>query len=255
MTVVREHAGLIDTWGSLHAPSAEESRKPMSPEDALTTYGLTYDSSLNTFCTRGTIIPQGKRLDYILFRNPWHPSTSPLPLRLVHKDARVALTEHIPGQSFSYSDHFGVEALFEIEGSESLNPGFPSPALIDHTDVPTLPSTTLTTKDKSNLSTVNALAMLDALKARLRLSKARSRQELRIYAGCVAALVGLLVGTGWSPKGFLTPVFVFVGALATWLGTTMFYVGLMYGGWEASILQNLIEEIELYVKALQDGSS
>ncbi|RXW24375.1 hypothetical protein EST38_g1468 [Candolleomyces aberdarensis] len=254
MTVVRDHAGLIDTWGSIHAPSAEESRKSMSPEDALSTYGLTYDSSLNSFCTRGTTIPQGKRLDYILFRNPWHPTASPLPLRLILKDARVVLTEYIPGRSFSYSDHFGVDALFEIEGSKPPDPGFPNPALIDHTDVPTLPSTALTTKAKSHLSAANALPMLDALKTRLRLSRARSRQELRIHAGCVVALVGLLVGTGWSPKGFLTPVFVFVGALASWLGTTMFYVGMMYGGWEASILQNLIEEMELYVRALQDSS-
>ncbi|KAH6917592.1 inositol phosphophingolipids phospholipase C [Coprinopsis sp. MPI-PUGE-AT-0042] len=259
ITVVLEHGGLIDTWGSLHAAGSEKARNSMRPQDALLAYGLTYDSPLNTFSTRGTPStpsPQGKRLDYIMFRNPWQsPSPSSRP-RLALKDARVALTECIPGRTFSYSDHFGVEALFDIEDSALQTPHLPPNhgALIDHMDIPTFPSTTMSSREKPQLSVANTLAALDALKTRLRLSKLRSRWELRIHAGCVAALIGLLVGTGWSPRGYLTPVFVFVGGLITWLGTTMFYVGLMYGGWEVSILQNLIEEMELYRTALQGTS-
>ena len=53
----------------------------------------------------------------------------------------------------------------------------------------------------------------------------------------------------WSPHGALTPLFVFLGAGATWVGTTMFYVGLLYGRWEAHVLLNVIGEVELYVQS------
>jgi sphingomyelin phosphodiesterase 2 len=35
-------------------------------------------------------------------------------------------------------------------------------------------------------------------------------------------------------------------AVTTWFGTTMFYVGFVYGRWEVNALQNIIEELEIH---------
>jgi sphingomyelin phosphodiesterase 2 len=37
------------------------------------------------------------------------------------------------------------------------------------------------------------------------------------------------------------PLFVFLDAVVTWVCTTIFYVGFLYGRWEASVLKNVIE--------------
>jgi sphingomyelin phosphodiesterase 2 len=94
------------------------------------------------------------------------------------------------------------------------------------------------------------LSVLGALKTHLKRSSVRAQWELRTFIACVVTLVLLLIGTAWSPQGFFTPLFVFLGAVVTWLGTTMFYVGFLYGRWEASVLQNVIEEMELYAQSI-----
>ena len=249
MTVVFEHAGLADAWGSLH-PQTQTGGGHVNPVDALALYGFTYDSPLDSYSAKErpnihAPTPQGKRLDYILFRNPPPTSSSPSPSQLVATEARVMLTDHVPGHAFSYSDHFGVEATFSIEHSEMKK------LLPDgDEDLPTLASTAVGSVEKPHLSSEHVLMVLDALKIHLGRSKVRARWEMRIFVICVVLLIGILVGTGWSPKGFLTPLFVYLGALVTWVGTTMFYVGFLYGRWETSILQNIIEEMELYMQSI-----
>ncbi|KJA22419.1 hypothetical protein HYPSUDRAFT_87445 [Hypholoma sublateritium FD-334 SS-4] len=251
MAILLQHAGLVDAWGTLH-PSPEPSQRDANAVDALTLYGFTYDSPVNTYSTsvrpgpHGSI-PQGKRLDYILFRNPAHPM---LP-QLIPTEANVALTDLVPGHDFSYSDHFGVEAVFEIN--------YPEPKDLLLSDGPTdgrIQSSTSTTdpnhRESPHISRTHIIEMLDALKTHLNRHSVRAQWELRIFAGCMVSLVCILVGTGWSPRGSLTPLFVFLGAFATWLGTTMFYVGFMYGRWEASLLRNVIDELELYVHGIID---
>lgn len=262
MTVVRQHAGLDDAWAWLHpppAPSQVNSGSHVNPVDALSLYGFTYDSPLDSYSQTQNLnarstAPQGKRLDYILFRNPAHPvsalhSSSPAaPLRLVPIEARVVLTELVPGYSFSYSDHFGVAATFKIEGSElkktRLLPDVPADG-----DVPTVPSTDENSPGQPHLGRNATMMMLEALKTRLEHARVHGQWQRRIWLACVGLLVCVLVGPAWSPTGFLTPLFVFLGAVVTWLGTTMFYVGFLYSGWEASGLQNVIEELELYAQS------
>ena len=266
MTVVLHHAGLTDAWASLHPPPelSQVGGSHVNPVDAISLYGFTHDSPLNSYSASERLdahapAPQGKRLDYVLFRNPAHPpstfsSPSPAsPPQLVPIEARVMLTDLVPGYAFSYSDHFGVEATFRIEHSElKKNPLFPD----DSADgkVPSIASTTAAPYPSiQHLSHQDALTVLDALRTHLKHSDVRARCELGIAMACVIFLVCVLIGTAWSPEGFLTPLFVFLSMVMTWLGTTMFYVGFLYGRWEANALQNVIEEMELYVQSNGSG--
>jgi len=159
------------------------------------------------------------------------------------------LTDPIPGHTFSYSDHFGVEATFRIEHPE-LKKDLLLPDVPAHGKPQTVMSTsTVISLGKAHLSHEHTLSVLSALKTHFKRSSVRARWELRTFIACVVSLVLVIVGTPWSPKGF-TPLFVFLGAVMTWMGTTMFYVGFLYGGWEASVLQNVIEEMELYVQSI-----
>jgi sphingomyelin phosphodiesterase 2 len=103
--------------------------------------------------------------------------------------------------------------------------------------------------EKAHLSREHTLSVLGALKTHLKHSSVRARWEQRIFIACVVFLVLIFIGTAWSPKGFLTPLFVFLVAVVTWVGTTMFYVGFLYGRWEVSVLQNVIEEMEPYAQS------
>ncbi len=131
MTVVLEHAGLDDVSVSLHPPPelSQVGGCHVNPADAISLYGFTYDSPLDSYSASERLetpspTPQGKRIDYVLFCNPSHlPSTFSAPSlaappQLVPTDVRVMLTDHVSGHTFSYSDHFGVEATFRIEHPE-----------------------------------------------------------------------------------------------------------------------------------------
>ncbi|KAJ7117246.1 inositol phosphophingolipids phospholipase C [Mycena crocata] len=240
MTVVLNHGGLGDAWASLHNP-LQPSRLQgefLTPADAISLRGVTYDSPLNSYAAKGQL---GKRIDYILFRNPVHPY-SPASVanpRLLPMKAHVALTDLVTGHSFSYSDHFGVEVTFRIEHREATQDSLPAdvagPGSVVANEPPDI--------SREQLST-----MLDALKTHLGNSTRRAQRELRISIGCAVFLLCLIVGTAWSPKAYLAPVFILLGAMVTSLGATMLYVGFLYGGWEASTLHNVIEEIELYAE-------
>jgi len=261
MTVVLEHAGLEDVWASLH-PQQDLSQdgRHVNPVDAISLYGFTYDSPLDSYSASERLdthssAPQGKRIDYVLFRNPGRPlssfpAPSPAAPQLVPMEVRVMLTDPIPGHTFSYSDHFGVEATFRIEHSE-LKKDLLLPDVPTHGKLQTVvPTSTAISPRKAHLSREHTLSVLGALKIHLKHSSVRARWELRTFMACVASLVLILIGTAWSPQGFFTPLFVFLGAVVTWVGTTMFNVGFLYGRWEASVLQNVIEEMELYVQSI-----
>ncbi|OCF30492.1 inositol phosphorylsphingolipid-phospholipase C [Kwoniella heveanensis BCC8398] len=75
IAMMRTHANMTDSFASVH-PAANTDLSPHpSALDALHTYGMTCDSSLNTY-SAGKPIPSnvlekgGKRLDYIFYRQP-----------------------------------------------------------------------------------------------------------------------------------------------------------------------------------------
>ncbi|KAL0066444.1 phospholipase C type enzyme [Marasmius tenuissimus] len=253
MTVVYEHAGLTDAWGCLHSPPPQDHRSDIDPADAISLYGFTYDSPLNSYTVgKSYFVPRGKRLDYVLFRNPT-PSVTPssasstsLP-KLVPTATRVLLTNLVPGKSFSYSDHYGVEATFKIENLPKKVSSLVDQVAIDG-NPPTASSDAVPTNDQnSQLSREHTSVVIHALQTRLGHAIVEARNYMRVYFTSVVLLVVLLIGTGWSPKGYLTPVFVFLGSILTYIGTTAFYVGFLYGRWEANALRNAIEELELFL--------
>ena len=66
----------------------------------------TCDLTSNIFTKKGI---KPKRIDFI-----FHSDELSINLCLVEESHRLALTGHIPGKQFPYSDHEGVEAVFTL---------------------------------------------------------------------------------------------------------------------------------------------
>lgn len=249
MTVIREHAGFQDAWALLHPPPDPSTVRStyVDPKEAISVYGVTADSPLCSYSAGKPLdeharASQGKRLDYVLYRNPSYPPAASIVPRslpgLVCKNIAVKLTEPVPGQNFSYSDHFGLEATFVIE--EAAHALLPDVASEEHA------SRAATTDPAPRLSRETASIVLHALETCSKQAKVRSRGELAIFGGCVAFDVALLFGSAWVRPAQLAVLFVFLGMVATWLGTTMLYSGFLYGNWEVNALQNVIDELDIH---------
>jgi sphingomyelin phosphodiesterase 2 len=257
MTVIRDYASLSDAWEAVHpvsSPSFATLASTPSPSQAIEMYGVTADSPLNTFSAGKRLdihsrVSQGKRLDYIFFRDPAPPLAPAVPLpQLVAADARVLLTEPIPGLPFSYSDHFGVSVTLEIK--------YPT-----HGTEPTTPENELRTAQKAiipalsapalvqRLAAADTNAVLGALTTCQHFSRTRAKRHLFVFGLSIGTLISLVTAVRWFPPT-ATPFAVLGGAAAAWLGTTMFYVGFVYGRWEVNALMNVIEELELYQKSV-----
>lgn len=248
MAIIRDHAGLTDAWAVTHPNTPEPSAaSPPSPEHAIRTHGVTADSPLNSYSAGKPLEPlarkfQGKRLDYVFFRQPSNPG-APV-LRPV--DTRVVLTERVPGCSFSFSDHFGLEATFAIEGEDLAGPPqSPSVALssVSSTQHPT---------GAKDISPESITLTLSSLMARYRFAQAQARTQLTVFAVCIALLLAIIVGSAWFPRSWINPIFLVMTVVLAWLATTMLYIGFVYGNWEVNALTNIIEELELYRGMLLD---
>lgn len=84
---------------------------------------------VNTWTSGKDIPPEvqrthGKRLDYIFYRPPTLPSrwssslSQPPSVELVCVESEVVVKDLVPGQAYSYSDHFGLRAKFDIVTSQ-----------------------------------------------------------------------------------------------------------------------------------------
>jgi sphingomyelin phosphodiesterase 2 len=224
MTVILEHADLQDSWALTH-PNTDSSLVS-TPLEAVHQLGLTADSPLNTY-SAGKAYAQGswgKRLDYVLYRQPNRLGQLVPQLKAV--DSKVVLTDPVPGRNFSYSDHFGLEVTLEIIPSETAQ-------------VPT------TAKE---LSSAASATVISALTACYRFSRVRSRKELIISGLCILALIAVVIGTAWLPHSWINPIFILFTIFMAWLATTMFYEGFIFGNWECNALMNVIEELEIHRK-------
>ncbi|KAJ7070774.1 inositol phosphophingolipids phospholipase C [Mycena amicta] len=246
MAVIREYAALHDSWAVAH-PLSPATSAP-SAQQAITLFGVTADSPLNTYSAGKPIGPYarkflGKRLDYILYRQPVRPQTrpdDPLPL-LTCTECNVVLTEKVPGRSFSFSDHFGVESTFEIRTGNQAPVDLAEPHNVWSGGA---------ANAASELSADSISTALQALAARYRFTRQRARKELTIFALCVIVLVVLIVGSPWLPHAWINPIFLLFTVFVAWLGTTMLYEGFLYGNWECNALMNTIEELEIYKNRL-----
>ncbi|TDL28073.1 DNase I-like protein [Rickenella mellea] len=226
MSVIREHSGLTDVWTVVHGELPHTSVNQISPTSAIQTFGVTADSPINTFSAGKSLDPTarkhlGKRLDYILFRQPTNFDMTHPYLNGTH--AQVVLTTKVPGHHFSYSDHFALEATFEIKT--------PSP---DHQRVVS-----------THVSEDSIRVVLQALGECYRISKSRSRMQLATFATCIAALIALTISSAWLPHSWLSSLFMLVTIIISWSATTLFYVGFLFGNWESRALMNIIEELEI----------
>ncbi|THH20508.1 hypothetical protein EW146_g866 [Bondarzewia mesenterica] len=265
MAVIREHAALEDAWAVTH-PNPPSSSSVPSPYYAVQTHGVTADSPLNSYSAGKPLdvyarSAQGKRLDYVLYRDPHDPqSPSATPNsrpRLLCANTRVMLTETVPGRSFSYSDHFGLEATLLIEHPEAQELTLPSD-LSAFSSMPSVLSVPAPSALPTQLSPAAVTAILQALTTCYRYSRVRSQQELLVFVICVVLLLAFIISAAWLPHAAYAPLFAFGAALVTWLGTTMLYIGFVYGRWEVNALMNVIEELELYrlgfdTSAVQNG--
>ncbi|PSS29594.1 hypothetical protein PHLCEN_2v2742 [Hermanssonia centrifuga] len=267
MTIIREHAGLTDAWveSHRHVRSPSLSGQP-SPVDAIHMYGVTADSPLNSYSAGKRLEPyarkfQGKRLDYIMYRQPSSPPANDRTPRMRCIDTKVLLTETVPGQQFSYSDHFGLEATFEISlpGADVNNPDetyIPAPAPED----PLSQTQTVTTTSNPNpiprraLSPESITSTLQSLTARYRYALEQARLHLTIFVVCLILLLAIIIGSAWLPRSWINPMFMLLTVFLAWLATTMLYIGFVYGRWEINALTNVIEELEIYRNSLDERS-
>lgn len=189
---------------------------------------MTCDSPLNTW-TAGKKLDararagQGKRLDYAFYRGPCNPDSahgSSGNGRLKAKDCRVVFTEQIPGSQLSYTDHFGLEAEFEI-----------------------LPKSSQPTSARASkaLAARNASTSLEtaiaALYGYLPVSRATQRLHILVFAACVTLALALAVTTpfvGYSGYSFWAAVAIVLATAAGWGGTTMLYSAVVWSEWEQS---------------------
>lgn len=234
MVIIRDFAGLTDTW-SICYPGIDAS-SITDPLEAVEKLGITADSPLNTWTAakgyaRGTL---GKRLDYVWYRQPNRPGQVIPNLRAIQ--SKVMFRDHLPGTNFSFSDHFGLEATLEIVAhttdGQSQIPPTTSPA-------------------QSELSNATIATAIQTLTENFRTSKVRSKKELITCGLSVLVLVGEAVGVAWLPHSWINPIFIVFTIFMTWLATTFLYEGFIFGNWERNALTNIIEDMEHYRSGLE----
>lgn len=276
MAIIREHAMLNDAWLDSHKHVRAPSGAIPSPIDAIHMYGVTADSPLNSYSAGKPLESyarkyQGKRLDYVLYRGPSSPPASERTPRLQCIDTKVMLTEDVPGTSYSYSDHFGLEATFEITlpGADVTDPEqthIPAPADMNITASPTTGDPLQQTAQsfvlpavsnpnpipRVSLSPESITSTVQSLTARYRYAIARARYQLGIFATCIGLLLVLIISSPWLPSSWINPIYILVTIFLAWLATTMLYIGFVYGRWEVNALTNVIEELEIYRASLDD---
>ncbi|WFD42401.1 sphingomyelin phosphodiesterase [Malassezia psittaci] len=221
MSVLFSLAGLQDSFASITQQDAE------SPDT-----GITCDSPKNTW-TANKILDEralrhnGKRLDYILFRGPENS-----PMRLQCTQHKVTLTEPILAYGVSYSDHFGVEATFEVSNDTQNAPIF------QETPSQVLGKT------------------LPLLQEALRLARKRQIFSLRFFGGFLASAAIMIVGNAcsavWLSYGRSVPVSLISGLLlilTSWAGTTALYDGIVWGEWQKRALRTTMDRMEILQSA------
>lgn len=223
-------------WEAAHPNVPAHIPPHITPIDAAHTFGTTADSPANSYSAGKPLDAyarqfMGKRLDYILYLPPVHsPRSSRAPvLEPVQSD--VVFTDHVPGQNYSFSDHFGLDATFSIRLPEG-QPG----------DVNEAPST----GPPPGLSDATVTTFIQALTGSFRASRRNQRIYTAVFFISLFVVLGLTIGSAWLPHAWISPIFLFVTTVLAWLATTMLYTEFLFCNYEANTLTNVIEELELY---------
>ncbi len=241
MTIIRDHASLSDSWAVTH-PNSDilPSNAIPPPHETIKRFGVTADSPLNSYSAGKPLDPYarkfwGKRLDYVFYRQPVRYTETLIP-RLDCVECRVVLTEKVPGATFSFSDHFGLESILQIQNIDAV----PATANVSEGYVPS-----------TELSNATISTTIQALAACYRFSRYRARRELYVFGLCLFILAGLTIGSSWLPHAWINPIFIIFTIFIAWLATTMLYSGFLYGQWECNALTNVVEELEIFKTGLE----
>lgn len=250
--MLRQVGGLTDVYLATHPSvpelavtlSVAEGESPSTlpdPARGIAELGVTCDSPLNTWTAGKALDPRakrgaGKRLDYIYYSAPRvagdvysrlaSPSQSIHLGHLTPVSCDVTFTDSIPLHNLSYTDHFGVEAVF------ALTPASPAATTAEVA----AEASADTRADAVEGRTARAIECLNASIAALvrGLQQAEANQRLWL-AGFLAALlfaIGLCIGSGFQPQRGVGAIFTFFAVVAGFGGTTMLYTGLIWGEWE-----------------------
>jgi len=159
-------------------------------------------------------------------------------------DSRVVFTDPIPGNTCSYSDHFGVEATLVIGTQAETHTG-------NLDNMASLKDASAVWFDSPSALHSNTITeMMSAINTSYRMSQDRSRKELAIFGSSILCLIALIIGSAWVVVPWVNPVFVLFVIFVSWQATTKLYEGFIFGNWERKALQNVTEELELYMNTL-----
>ncbi|KDQ15739.1 hypothetical protein BOTBODRAFT_54609 [Botryobasidium botryosum FD-172 SS1] len=293
ISLIRDHGRMTDSWASSHdAAVLPPAAAVHNAQHAIRDFGVTADSPLNTFSAGKQLDAhaqrwQGKRLDYIFFRDPAPPYEqragrfvrAPSTF-LVCKESSVVMTGNVPGYNFSFSDHFGLAATLEIHETETSMA--PSVESITESYSPVPDSRThsrLQMHDETGNGEEESHALrqypqpiainsapsepsgadlaltttLQALATAYRESRVRSRRYLYIFAASVLTAVALIIGSAWVSIPWVNSIITLLAVFFGWLGTTMLYVGFVFGRWEVNAMTMIIEELEMYRNSRSAG--
>ncbi|KAN0064749.1 phospholipase C type enzyme [Thecaphora frezii] len=238
--VVREVGGLRDAFQHRAEPVATAGGGGVPATHAhraLVQHGVTCDSPLNTW-TKGkkpdarTRRDAGKRLDYIWFREPERPRQGEG--RLECRECNVVLTDPCPGLQVSVSDHFGVEALFDIlEDSPSSSSSCSHGASAAETEG----------KIRETLGVA-----LKALSRGFARSRETQRNHVAMFAAAVTLALGMVAVNAVVQQGGVRAVATLVAVAAGWAGTTMLYSAVVWAEWEKRTLRTVMQTMEMEMK-------
>ncbi|KIL71557.1 hypothetical protein M378DRAFT_188979 [Amanita muscaria Koide BX008] len=254
IAIIREHAGLSDSWVVAH-PDSLYVQPINSPQQAVEKFGVTADSPLNSYSAGKPLDPHarqylGKRLDYIFYRQPRKSSHLPPQYFIRASKCQVAMLERVPGYRFSYSDHFGLEATLDIVATVPDDPE--TLVLGSAYDIAEAGRRKPTVEVDPVLSKQTIDTMVRALVSCHHFAQYRAKKELIGFGICIALLVGAIVSSVWVNHGWITPIIIVVTIFLAWLGTTLLYEGFIYGNWECNALMNVIEELDVHKSTLAD---
>lgn len=305
---------MLDSWTEAHPAASLKSETPQSAEDAIESFGMTCDSPINSYSAGKPLTDtakqwKGKRLDYIFYRGPDIARRRPLQWKfkrdrghdqthdagdgdvlqqgepisssmkkaptLTCNSSRVVLTGLVPGQSFSYSDHFGLCSTFTVVPADpKRDPAVESDVLqnrplpagnsndtstseplvaldLDEAQASYSWSTSQVSPRDHNTSATKTQTIKSALQtigAYTILARKDARFHLRIFGTSIFFALALTISSAWQPKSWIQPIWTLLGVAAGALGATMLYVGFVWGEWEQNLLMEVTEQMELELR-------
>lgn len=262
IALLRSYGELRDSFLETHPNANDGPPDGLRPESALEALGITCDSPINSY-SAGKPIPQnilaqgGKRLDYIFYRGPDNAVKC--------SKSEVVLTQLVPGQAYSYSDHFGLTSTFTISESRSTPLGNGNgkgkgksrsriPPQEDDASLAELSDGGETYELHRAPSAGAAAGAIRAAHETLieytQMAGKMATKNTLIAGACIVAGILLAIGSAWQPKSWIQPIFTVVAFVLGVTGATYFYAGWLWGRWERGLLDEVVAEMDMRLRLM-----